>query len=67
MIEERKNEKTLLASIPDAKLEAFFGLPLTNVTGMRITVIYTAAAVSSLWLSYTAGAATVSVTVTYTY
>ena len=67
VIEERKNEKTLLASVPDAKLESFFGFAPTGVTGMRITVIYTASAVSSLWLAYTAGDATVSVTVTYTY
>ena len=58
---------TLTGSVPDEKLAAFFGIDVTGVSGMEITVSYTDAAVLSLALSYTAGAAAVTVTVTFTY
>ena len=62
-----KTDKTLTASVPDEKLDAFFGIDATDVTGMEISVLYTDSAVLSLTLTYTAGAAAVTVTVTFTY
>lgn len=60
-------EKILTASVPDDRLEDFFGIELPGVTGMTIAVAYTASAIRSLTLAYTQNAASVTVTVTYTY
>lgn len=60
-------EKTLTATVPDDKLESFFGISLTGLSDMTISVVYTDAAIRSLTLAYTAGEASVSVAVTYTY
>ncbi len=59
--------KILTASVPDDRLEDFFGIELPGVTGMTIAVAYTASAIRSLTLAYTQNAASVTVTVTYTY
>ena len=59
--------KILTASVPDDRLENFFGIELPGVTGMTIAVAYTASAIRSLTLAYTQNAASVTVTVTYTY
>ena len=59
--------KILTASVPDDRLEDFFGIELPGVTGMTIAVAYTASAIRSLTLAYTLNAASVTVTVTYTY
>ena len=59
--------KILTASVPDDRLEDFFGIELPGVTGMTVTVAYTASAIRSLALAYTQNAASVTVTVTYTY
>ena len=59
--------KILTASVPDDRLEDFFGIELSGVTGMTIAVAYTASAIRSLTLAYTQNAASVTVTVTYTY
>lgn len=66
-IRRADGKKTLTAAVPDGKLSAFFGIEVADVSGMEITVSYTDAAVLSLVLSYTAGAAAVTVTVTFTY
>lgn len=67
VIRRDKGEKTLAAFVPDEKLEAFFGLALSGVSGMQISVTYSDGAVRALSLSYTAGEATVKVSVAYTY
>ena len=59
--------KILTASVPDDRIEDFFGIELPGVTGMTIAVAYTASAIRSLTLTYTQNAASVTVTVTYTY
>ncbi|MBO4284226.1 MAG: hypothetical protein J5958_06360 [Clostridia bacterium] len=66
-IRRADGNKTLTASVPDEKLDAFFGMTVTDVSGMEIAVSYTDSAVLSLTLTYTAGAAAVTVTVTFTY
>jgi len=58
---------TLKASIADDKLEEVFGIALSGVSGVKIEIAYTATSVLTMKLNYTAGSATVSVTVTYTY
>ena len=60
-------KQILTASVPNEKLDAFFGIPLTGVSGMEISVAYTDIAVLSLGLVYTAGNASVTVTVAFTY
>ena len=60
-------ERTLSASVPDGKLESFFGLALPDVSGMRVEVAYTEAAVLSMQLTYTTGEAAMRVTVKYGY
>ena len=57
----------LTASVPNGKLDDFFGIPLTGVSGMEIAVTYTDTAVLSLGLTYTAGYASVTVSVAFTY
>ena len=59
--------KILTASVPDDRLEDFFGIELPGVTGMTVAVAYTASAIRSLTLAYTQNAASVTATVTYTY
>lgn len=60
-------ERTLSASVPDGKLESFFGLALPDVSGMRVEVTYTEAAILSMQLTYTTGEAAMRVTVKYGY
>lgn len=59
--------KILTASVPDDRLEDFFGIELPGVTGMTVAVAYTASAIRSFTLAYTQNDASVTVTVTYTY
>ena len=61
------DDKILTASVPDAKLESFFGISLPGVTDLTIAVVYTATAIRSLTLTYSQNAVPVKVTVTYTY
>ena len=67
VIRQESGKRVLTATVPDAKLEGLFGISLTGVSGMEISLTYTDTAVLSLGLAYTAGDASVTVSVVYTY
>ena len=57
----------MTASVPDDRLTDLFGIALPGVSGMTVEVVYTDTAVQSMKLAYALGAASMTVTVNYSY